>query len=109
MRLRLLPPALILILSGCATTAVEPVAESTPATGSVWIAGLELPHGAGETIDDHLFIPAAEEVQAVAELVVEQHVHPHVWERLLHSFMLPECSEQEISRNWAQWDTNTNS
>ncbi|NIP19078.1 MAG: LysM peptidoglycan-binding domain-containing protein [Xanthomonadales bacterium] len=65
-------------------------------------AAEELPHGSGESIDEHLFIPEIiEEPEPRPEPAV--HVHPHVWERLVHGFALPECSEQEISRSWAQW------
>ncbi len=94
---------LFLLLANCATTGkelAEPVAVAEPEQAAV-----ELPGGSGESIDSHLFIPE----QQLATLPVDSgtqaqlHVHPHVWERLVHNFALPECSEQKISRNWAQW------
>jgi membrane-bound lytic murein transglycosylase D len=89
-----------LLLAACATTATEPPAvepRAAPAEPEV-----VLPQGAGESIDEHLFVP--ETAEAAPVVVPEaEHEHPHIWERLVHSFALPECSDHEISRNWAEW------
>ncbi len=95
-------PFFVLLLTGCATTGTEPV--EAPEIQVAQHIAVNLPAGAGESIDSHLFVPEQPpedivEIPAIAEL----HVHPHVWERLVHNFALPECSEQKISRNWAHW------
>jgi len=96
-------PFLLLLLANCATTGTEPsgdaqLQESEPVAEA-------LPPGGGSTIDTHLFVPEAEATVIVnAEgLKPELHIHPHIWERLVHDFALPECSEHEISRQWAEW------
>ena len=95
MFLRFISALLILLLAGCATTGKgtvevtqaapeampEPVPSSTP------------------TVDEHLFIPPSSATPAAGEV----HVHADVWERLVHSFALPQCSDHEISLKWAQW------
>lgn len=99
MRQGLLLP-LLLLLAGCAATQPQPEPQPEPPE-SLWIAGIEMPHGSGTTIDDHLFVPTTTDLEP--EIPPETHVHPSVWERLTHSFALPECSEREISRDWAEW------
>jgi membrane-bound lytic murein transglycosylase D len=49
-------------------------------------------------VDEHLFVPEPADTVAV-----ELHVHDNVWERLVHSFQLPECSDQEVNLKWARW------
>jgi len=80
----------LLFLAGCAATggniAPEPLAapEPLPATEPV--------HSTAATIDEHLFEPEPVEI-----------VHEKVWDRVVHNFALPECSEYEIARTWARW------
>ena len=100
-RLRSLCIFLLFYLSGCATTATETVVE--PELEAPRIAGLELPRGAAETIDDHLFVPPVSKPEEPEEPPVDEHVHTGVWERLTHSYALPDCSEHDISLRWAEW------
>lgn len=93
-------PALALLISSCATTGTEPVL--VPEIEPV-VAAENLPTGSGESIDSHLFIPEPKPEVPEDNTEPETHIHPHIWERLVHGFALPECSEQEISRNWAKW------
>jgi membrane-bound lytic murein transglycosylase D len=92
-----------LLLANCATTRTETV--NTTPEPLPQQAAVELPGGSGETIDSHLFIPEQKAAILVANdpSEPELHVHPHIWERLVHDFALPECSDQELSRNWAKW------
>jgi len=96
---RFLLPLLCLFLASCATTQnnnPEPEPEA-PA-----IAQEDLPKGEGESIDEHLFVP--EPVEPVADVSSEPPiVYDNVWARLVDSFGLPACSEQEVSLNWASW------
>ena len=95
-------PILTLVLSSCATTGTQPV--PAPKIQEPVQTNIALPTGSGESIDSHLFIPEQSEVVIVETTDETQlHIHPHVWERLVHNFALPECSDHEISRNWAQW------
>jgi len=85
-------------LIGCATTGTgtnetvlinpEPVVEQAPIPSSV------------ATVDEHLFVP---EPEPASVATIESHVHANVWERLVHIFQLPECSDQESNLQWAQW------
>ncbi len=99
MSYRWILPLAGLVLAGCAATApVNPPPESTePVT-------LEsLPERSQiATVDEHLpeLEPAGPE--PVADPVTA-HVHDSVYERMMHSFALPNCNEHEISRTWAQW------
>jgi hypothetical protein len=93
---RLATALLFFSLVGCATTGTgtndtalntpEPVIEQEPVPSSV------------PTVDEHLFVP--EPLDTVA---VELHVHDNIWERLVHSFQLPECSDREANLKWARW------
>jgi membrane-bound lytic murein transglycosylase D len=61
----------------------------------------ELPKGAGESIDEHLYVPPPVEP---AEPPVEQApVYDNAWARLVDDFALTGCNEHEVSRNWANW------
>jgi membrane-bound lytic murein transglycosylase D len=93
--LRLVSALLILLLAGCATTG-KGTAEITQATPE---AAPEPVPSSTATVDEHLFIPASSATPAAGEA----HVHDDVWERLVHSFELPECSDHEASLKWAQW------
>jgi membrane-bound lytic murein transglycosylase D len=96
--LRLISALLLFALAGCATTgsgtpetaqtAPEPAAQAETIPSSV------------ATIDEHLYIPPVEEKSPEASPI---HVHESVWERLVHQFDLPECSDNEKSLKWAQW------
>ena len=95
MFLRFISALLIFLLAACATTGkgtAEP-AQAGPETA------LEPVPSSTATVDEHLFIPASSPPPAVGEA----HVHDHVWERLVHSFELPQCADYEISLKWAQW------
>ena len=91
MTLRLLFSALFLFLAGCATTGNTPV----PVEEEELVVAAEpenIPSSTA-TIDEHLYIP--EEPTEV--------VHDVVWDRMVHNFSLPDCSEHEVSLKWAQW------
>ncbi len=95
MSLRFISASLIFLLAGCATTGKGP-AEITQTTPE---AVPEQVPSSTVTIDEHLFIPALSATPAAGEA----HVHDDVWERLVHSFELAECSDHEASLKWAQW------
>jgi membrane-bound lytic murein transglycosylase D len=100
-RLRNTLPLLLLTLGGCATTAIEPVDPPAPEPA---LAETATPSRSfNETIDDHLFVPDLEEEAETPAPDVEKHVHVGVWERLTHSYALPECSDHEANRDWARW------
>ncbi len=102
MSLRWSLPFLILLLSSCATTGTEPV--PAPEIKVTEHAETDLRVGAGESIDSHLFVPGPQLTQdADTQDETPLHVHPHIWERLVHDFALSGCAEQETSRNWAHW------
>ncbi|MEJ2385599.1 MAG: hypothetical protein P8Y54_14650, partial [Xanthomonadales bacterium] len=90
MRYRLIILSAMLFLAGCAATGgsvqPEPVAAPEPP------APAEPPPSSTATIDEHLFEP---EPVAI--------VHENIWDRVVHNFALPECSEHEIALTWAQW------
>jgi membrane-bound lytic murein transglycosylase D len=93
--LRFIPALFLLFLAGCATTgsgtddvAQEPVIEAETVPSST------------ATIDEHLYVP---EIEALPADAAALHEHESVWERLMHSFDLPECSDQEENIQWAQW------
>jgi membrane-bound lytic murein transglycosylase D len=99
---RYLFPFLSLLLVNCATTGPVPV--EAPEIQPEQLVEIELPEGTGESIDSHLFIPEKLPTEITEPSLEPQiHVHPHVWERLVHNFALPECSSHEISRVWANW------
>ncbi|NNE04869.1 MAG: LysM peptidoglycan-binding domain-containing protein [Xanthomonadales bacterium] len=98
---RLSVAILSLFIAACASTGQE--APEAPEEIVVAV-DQDLPRGSGESIDEHLFEPEPVIPEIIHESPLEApHVHPNVWERLVHRFELPECSEQAISRNWAQW------
>jgi membrane-bound lytic murein transglycosylase D len=96
---RLYLPLLCLFLASCATTQnnnPEPEPEVLAA------AQEDLPKGAGESIDEHLFVP--EPIETVIETPDGQAIeYTNVWARLVDSFALPDCYDQQSSRNWANW------
>ena len=96
-------PFLFLLLANCATTGTEMADTSAVQEPDQLIE--VLPGGSGESIDAHLFEPEQQAAVLVSSDMLESelHVHPHIWERIVHNFALPECSEHEVSRNWANW------
>ncbi len=96
---RLFLPLLCLFLASCATTQNN---KPEPEPEVLAPAPEELPRGAGESIDEHLFVPKP--VEPVAETPGEQPVeYDNVWAKLVANFSLPNCSEHESSLNWANW------
>jgi membrane-bound lytic murein transglycosylase D len=96
--LRLIPAMLLLGLAGCATTGTGG-ADAEPAIPEPEVAPEPIPSSTA-TIDEHLFIP---EVEASPVESTDTHVHDSVWERLVHNFDLPECSNYEQAVKWAKW------
>jgi membrane-bound lytic murein transglycosylase D len=95
-------PLLCLFLASCATTQNN---QPEPEPQVVAAAQEDLPKGAGESIDEHLFVPEpVETIEPDTETPGEQAIeYNNVWARLVDSFELPNCNEHEISRNWANW------
>ncbi len=88
MGLRYLIPLSLLFLAGCATTGngTAPDAEEAP----VVAAEPQNVPSSTATIDEHLFVPD-EPVEVV---------HDVVWDRMVHNFALPECSEHDEALQW---------
>lgn len=97
MTLRLPLALLALILAGCAATQ-NTTLEAEPQM--VAAAQEDLPKGEGESIDEHLYVPEPVEPEPVTEA---PRVYKNVWVRLIDSFTLPNCAEQEVSLRWANW------
>ncbi len=95
MSLRFISVLLIFLLAGCATTGkgTSEIAQTTPQTDP------EPVPSSTATIDEHLFVPPSSDTPAKTQ----EHVHDDVWERLVHSFELPNCSDHEASLKWAKW------
>ena len=93
-------PIAVLWLAACATTGTEPPQAPQPEPQA---PTADLPKGSGESIDSHLFVPQTRATTVLPASDTELHVHPHIWERLVHRFALPECSEQEINQLWTRW------
>ena len=96
MLLRLLPALLLMFLAGCATTGGGDAEPVTPVPEEV----AEAIPSSTATIDEHLYEPRIEPEPSQSAAA---HVHANVWERLVHSFDLPECSDHEQAVKWAQW------
>ena len=101
MSVRWLLPLAGLWLAGCATTASQ--TEAPPQQETSELTAPSAPASSVATVDEHLYEPEQEQAQTVTPTPVAPHVHPNVWERLVHSFALPDCSEHAISENWAHW------
>ena len=95
MSLRFISALLIFLLAGCATTGAGPV---EPAPAEPEAIAEPIPSSTA-TVDEHLFIPAPAATLAAGDV----HVHDNVWERLVHRFELPQCSDHEAGLKWAQW------
>ena len=85
-----------LLLAGCATTGSG---TTDPAETATDLAVPSQPRTA-ETIDEHLYIP---KLETLPDSDAAGHVHENAWERLTHSFVLPECSDREANMKWAEW------
>ncbi len=100
---RLFLPLLCVFLASCATTQPsQPENEPEVLTATQQ----DLPKGAGESIDEHLFVPEA--VEPIVEIAIEQPVeqpieYDNVWSKLVDSFALPDCHDHKSSRTWANW------
>jgi len=102
---RLLLPMLCLALAGCATTINTAPAPEPEAPAQL---SQTLPKGAGESIDEHLFVPqwlAAEEeaVEEQQQPTEETKRYDNIWERLVNRFALPNCAEHPSALAWARW------
>ncbi len=95
MSLRFISVLLIFLLAGCATTGkgTSEIAQTTPQTDPEPVPSSTV------TVDEHLFVPPSSATPAKTQ----EHVHDDVWERLVHSFELPNCSDHEASLKWAKW------
>jgi len=89
----------LLLLAGCATTGTGTgTIDTSQDSGDLGLPRSSEPRVA-ETIDEHLYVPP---LHPSGESEAD-HLHAGVWERLTHRFELPECSEQEVNLQWAQW------
>ena len=93
MGLKYLIPLSLLFLAGCATTGTgtAPEAEEAPVVAA---EPANVPSSTA-TIDEHLFEPEPAEI-----------VHDNVWDRVVHNFALPECSEHEIALTAWAWPSS---
>jgi membrane-bound lytic murein transglycosylase D len=87
-----------LFLAGCATTSLDTGDDAV--TEPVDLTEVPAPAGTAETVDEHLFEPEPEALPPADHI---EHIHPNVWERLVHSFDLPECSDHQSAVDWAVW------
>ena len=96
---RLIIPLLCFFLASCAatkSTAPEPEPEM-PA-----IVEADLPKGAGESIDEHLFVPKPAEPASPTGDEPEL-MYDNIWAKVVDDFSLPACDDRKESRVWAQW------
>lgn len=89
----------VVLLAGCATTTPTPPLAKPALPGMA--SAEKPPHSPVATVDDHLFIPEPD--HRAEEEGLEPHVHPSVWERLVHRFELEDCREHEVNLQWARW------
>ena len=91
MPIRLAAVLVFLLLAGCATTGsgTGELTEAAPVPADE----AEPVFSSAATIDEHLYVPPPERAPASGD---PSHVHPNVWERLTHDFVLPECSEHQL-------------
>lgn len=88
-----------LFLAGCATTAAPPRPDPAPQPQAP--VPQQPGHSSVATVDEHLFEPSVPVEDETGQ--EELHVHPDVWERLVHNFALEDCSTHKVSRQWADW------
>ena len=96
---RLFVLLLSLFLASCATTKnIEPEAEPVVAVADQE----DLPKGAGESIDEHLYVPepVTDETEATGDAVPS---YTNVWTRLVSNFNLPSCENHKEALVWANW------
>lgn len=97
MLLRFTLALVLLLLAGCATTGsgttenLDSLPRPQPELVSI--------RSPAATVDDHLFVPPL----ASPAAATDEHVHDSSWERLIHSFKMPECADREVNLQWAQW------
>jgi membrane-bound lytic murein transglycosylase D len=89
---------MFIFLTACATTGGG-TGETAPPASEDATEPVFVPSSTA-TIDEHLFVP---ELEPLPDSPAAVHVHDSVWERLVHSFDLPECADSEPSVQWAQW------
>ncbi len=89
----------VLLVAGCATTNPQPEPELPPAPKPVVPA--ETPPSSVATVDEHLYEPEPQD--GSGDEGQDVHVHPSVWERLVHTFALEDCRNHEINIQWAEW------
>ncbi len=92
MYLRLLTASVLVVLAGCATTgkqAVIPETESTPPARIIRAAP-----AVATAVDEHLYVP---------QQTNGEQEYADVWQRLVDQFAMPDCSQQDINLQWAQW------
>lgn len=100
---RLILPLLCLFIASCATIRNN---QPEPEPEVVVTVDESLPKGGGESIDEHLFVPepVVPVTEVIGEVIGEQPIeYDNVWARLVDSFALPNCGEQQSSLNWANW------
>ncbi len=97
MPLRLTLAFSLLLLAGCATTGQQPLEDEPDEPQSFEVANRDPVHAA--TVDDHLFVPEPEPDTEDSQA----HVHPNVWERLVHRFELEDCRARDVNLQWAEW------
>jgi len=90
---RLIAASLCLFLASCATTNtvtldLEPIVVAS--------APENLPKGQGESIDEHLYVPDAEDI-------ADELKYENAWARLVNDFELEGCGDHKDSIAWANW------
>jgi len=90
---------LCLFLASCATTQNNNL---EPGPELLATAQEDLPRGAGESIDEHLFVPDPAEI--ATEIIDSAPIeYDNVWARLVDDFSLSDCDSRESSLSWASW------
>ena len=96
---RLIAILLCMFLASCATTK-NTTPEPAPEISATEPA--DLPKGAGDSIDEHLFVPepVTTETDVADESTPE---YDNVWAELVSNFSLPNCDGHEESLVWTRW------
>jgi membrane-bound lytic murein transglycosylase D len=89
--IRIVTISAFLLLAGCATTGSGTGQPEDVAPEPV-LDPVEMPSTTA-TVDEHLYVPP-EPVEIT---------HDKVWNRVVHNFALPECSDHEAALKWARW------
>ena len=91
------------VLAGCVSTTPQREPADRGAIEDFEI--VDMPPVSAATVDDHLYIPEPQQ-QADSDFDADAsdvHVHPNVWERLVHRFELEDCRKHDINLQWAAW------